>query len=121
MASQPIVHVDFASNDPGAAATFCAELFGWQIQHDQNFDYHMFRAGDGPGGGFVKADGVQNHAAGALVYVGVDDIEATLAQAEALGGRTIQPKMEIPGTGWFAILTEPGGGRVALYTPMSPQ
>lgn len=117
MAGQPIVHVDFASSDPGAAATFFAEIFGWQVQHDQNFDYHMFRAGGGPGGGFVKAD-EQNRAEGALVYVGVDDIEATLAQVEARGGKTIQPKMEIPGTGWFGIFTEPGGARVALYTEM---
>ena len=76
----------------------------------------MFQAGGGPGGGIVKADGEQNHPEGALVYVGVDDIEATLAQVEARGGKTVHPKMEIPGVGWFGIFTEPGGARVALFT-----
>lgn len=117
MAGHPIVHVEFASSDPGAAGKFFGQLFGWSIQHDSTLDYTMFQAEGGPGGGFVTADG-ERPTSGALVYVGVDDIDATLAQAEALGGKTIQPKMEIPGTGWMAILTEPGGGRVALYTEM---
>ena len=121
MASHPIVHVEFASSDPGAAGQFFANLFGWQIQTDPTFDYYMFQAEGGPGGGFVKADGEQYHVGEALVYVNSDDIEATLRQAEALGATVVTPKMEIPGTGWFAIFTEPGGARVALYTPMQAQ
>ena len=52
-----------------------------------------------------------------LVYVGTDDIEASLAKAESLGGSTIVPKTEIPGQGWFAVFTDPTGNRMALYTP----
>lgn len=118
MAGQPIVYVELASSNPAAAGQFFGQLFGWSLHHEPSFDYHMFRTESGPGGGLVQADGKQHDAGDALVYVGVDDIDATLAQAEALGGKTIQPKMEIPGTGWMAILTESGGGRVALYTEM---
>jgi predicted enzyme related to lactoylglutathione lyase len=118
MAGHPIAHIEFASNDPQATSKFFADLFGWQLQHAPEYDYTMFRAESGPGGGFVKADGTQNEAGDALVYVGTDDIEATLRQVEALGGTVIVPKMEIPNTGWFAIFTEPSGARVAIYSEM---
>ncbi|MGN6563604.1 MAG: VOC family protein [Thermomicrobiales bacterium] len=119
MAGHPIVHVEFASNDPTATSKFFADLFGWQLQHAPEFDYTMFRAEGGPGGGFVKADGAQSNTGDTLVYVGTDDIEGTLRQAESLGGKVIMPKMEIPNTGWFAIFTDPNGARVALYTEMN--
>ncbi len=78
MAGHPIVHVELASSDPRAAGEFFATLLGWQIQVDPSFDYHMFEAAGGPGGGIVKADGEQYRPGEALVYAGTDDIEATL-------------------------------------------
>ena len=38
-------------------------------------------------------------------------------QVLLLGASTLVPKTEIPGTGWFAIFTDPTGNRMALYTP----
>ena len=121
MAGQPIVHVEFASSDPAATAQFFGKLFGWQLQHDPNFDYHMFQAEGGPGGGFVKADGAQYRDGETLAYVHADDIDETLRQAEALGATVVAPKMEIPGAGWFAVFTEPSGARIALFKPMQAQ
>ena len=122
MPNHPIVHVDIPANDPAASSKFYADLFSWNIQFDQGFDYHMFQAENGPGGGFVKVGENPPYKAGeVLIYVSTDDIDATLAKAESLGGKTVVPKSEIPHVGWFAFFTDPTGNRIGLYTDSGQQ
>ena len=123
MANHPIVHVEFTAADPAAAAKFYAEAFGWQLQHDAEFDYWMFSAAGGPGGGFVgvgQGDSGYYEKGKPLVYVGSDDLEADLARIESLGGKTVQPPMEIPGSGWLAVFSDPAGTLVGLYKYLTP-
>jgi predicted enzyme related to lactoylglutathione lyase len=56
-----------------------------------------------------------------LVYIGTDDIEASLAEIEAHGGQLVAPKMEIPNMGWFAGFKDPAGNTRALYKDMGNQ
>ena len=79
----------------------------------------MFQAEGGPGGGFVNTGesmGMDYKAGELLVYISTDDIDASLAQVEAHGGKTLLPKTEIPQVGWFAFFADPTGNRVALFT-----
>jgi len=116
MSNHSVVHIEIPASDPAAAGKFYADLFGWQIQVDPSFDYHMFQAEPGPGGGFVKIGGEGDYKAGeVLIYVSTDDIEGSLAKAESLGAKTLVPRTEIPNTGWFAIFSDPSGNRIALY------
>lgn len=48
------------------------------------------------------------------IIVATSDIEASLAQAEALGGRTLVPKLRIPGVGWFAVFADATGTCIGL-------
>jgi predicted enzyme related to lactoylglutathione lyase len=48
------------------------------------------------------------------VYVGVDDVAAHLAKAEALGGKTLVPPVELP-HGTFAWFTDPDGNTIGLW------
>ncbi len=121
MAAHPVVHVDLASNDPKGAGRFYADLFGWRLEHDQPSDYLMFHGDGGPGGGFIKAGYAGTEAGGAVVYVGSEDIDATLRRVEELGGTIEVPKTEIPGAGAFSIVRDPVGGRVGLYQAPPPQ
>ncbi|SRR5712692_108223 len=124
MSDHSIVHLEIPAKDTAAGAKFYADLFGWKLQVEPSFDYHMFQADPGPGGGFVKVGegpggGFGSYKAGEiLVYVSTDDINASLAKVEALGGKTLVAKTEIPHQGWFAIFSDPTGNRVALYTAM---
>jgi predicted enzyme related to lactoylglutathione lyase len=120
------VHVEIPAVNPTAASAFYGDVFGWQITTDMP-DYPMFRAEGGPAGGFVQisygshAAPIQNlpRAAGeVLVFLSTDDIEATLTQVEAHGGKGIMPRTEIPGIGWWAVFADPSGNRLALFTPM---
>lgn len=115
MASHPIVHVEIPASDLTAAGAFYSELFGWEMTTYEGMSYTMFNPGSGPGGGFAElSDGFE--VGQVLIHVETDDIEASLAKAESLGGTTRLPKTEIPGIGWYAIFTDPTGNSIGLYT-----
>jgi len=117
MSAHPIVHVEFSTKDREVGSKFYSELFGWQMQHFPEFNYTTFRAGpdNSLGGGFNTAS--DEYPLGTVVfYVGTDDIDATLKRAEALGAKTIMPKMEVPGMGWMGMFLDPDGNKIGLWT-----
>ncbi len=123
MAAHPIVHIEFPATNPKAAGTFYKDVFDWKVETDPSFDYTMFPAEGGPGGGFVAVgdSGHVQYAIGQpLIYIGTDDIDASLRKVETFGGKVVLPKTEIPGVGWFGIFTDPSGNRVGLFTMAQP-
>lgn len=119
MSNHPVVHIEIPGADTKAAGKFYGDVFGWKIQTDPGFDYTMFEAEGGPGGGFIKfgeSMGVNYKPNEVLIYIGTDDIDASLASIQKHGGKTVLGKTEIPHVGWFAIFTDPSGNRIALYT-----
>jgi predicted enzyme related to lactoylglutathione lyase len=50
-----------------------------------------------------------------ILYLGTDDIDATIARVEAAGGKIVMPKMEIPNNGWTAWVNDPSGNRIGLF------
>jgi len=123
VSNHPIVHIEIPAKDTGAAGKFYGDLFGWKIESDAMYNYVQFQAEGGPGGGFVEVGQsgmpIEYKPDSLLVYVGTDDIDATLAKVESLGGKTLMPKTEIPHVGWWGVFSDPSGNRVALYTSMS--
>jgi uncharacterized protein len=122
MSNHPIVHIEIPAKDTGAAGKFYGDLFGWKIDSDAMYNYVQFQAEGGPGGGFVEVGQsdapVEYKTDSLLVYVSTDDIDATLAKVESLGGQILMPKTEIPHVGWWAVFSDPTGNRVALYTSL---
>ena len=53
MSNHPIVHIEIPAKDLPGAEKFYGEVFGWNIQSDPTYNYSMFQAEGGPGGGFV--------------------------------------------------------------------
>ena len=119
MSKHSFVHIEFAAEDPKASSEFYKTLFGWKIEAVPGMDYVMFDTEPGLGGGFPKVDGELYKKGDVIVYVSTDDIEATLAKVEKLGGKTLLSKTEIPGMGWFAFFADPAGNRVGLYKGMN--
>lgn len=118
MSKRNVVHVEIPSVDVEAAGRFYQELFGWKLQHVPEMNYTMWEDGSGSGGGFPQVSD-DTPAGRVLVYIDSDDIETDLKKVEQLGGRVLQPKMEIPQTGWFGIFQDPTGNVLALYTSMN--
>jgi predicted enzyme related to lactoylglutathione lyase len=119
MSKRNVVHVEIPAVNVEAAGRFYQELFGWKLQHMPEMNYTMWEAGDGTGGGFPQVSN-ENPAGQVMVYIDSDDIEADLKKAVQLGGKVLQPKMEIPQTGWFGVFQDPTGNVLAVYTSMNP-
>lgn len=113
-----IVWHDLMTTDPKASLAFFTELVGWRTKEADMGplgNYTMFSAGDQDIGGVMpleKSHGVPSHF---IAYISVDDIDATLAKAEKLGGKVAVPATDIPGVGKFAVLMDPLGG---ITSPM---
>jgi predicted enzyme related to lactoylglutathione lyase len=118
--AHPIVHLDFAAHDSAVSSKFYADVFGWKITKDENFNYYMFSVEGGPGGGFVQIG--SDYKQGEIIpYLGTQDIDADLKRVEQAGGKVLQPKMDIGDFGEFAMFADPAGNRVGLYASKTPQ
>jgi hypothetical protein len=80
-------------------------------------NYATFDTHSGVGGGFSPISD-NNPAGSVIVYIDTEDIDATLAKVQQLGGKVLVPRTEIPDMGWFAIFFDPSKNRVGLFTDM---
>jgi predicted enzyme related to lactoylglutathione lyase len=110
--AHPVIHAEIRSGDPDATRAFFAELFGWAYS-DGAFPGYTF-VDTGVEGAIPTAIGpVQGGDDSVLFFVGVRDVEATLAKAEQLGGRTIQPAQQVPGV-TFGVFADAQGHVVGV-------
>ncbi len=112
----PVVHFEVLGRDPSALRKFYSEAFGWQLgpADDGPLQYsmvHMKQGSEGIDGGIGKAPQGPGHV---TFYIGVDDAEGALKQVEQLGGKTIQPPVQVPGGVTFALFADPEGHVVGL-------
>ncbi len=116
MGQHPVAHMEIPAQDTAAAAKFYNSVFGWESHVDTSsgMDYTMFQAPPGPGGAFV---GLSEHVQPGvvIVYMGTDDIDATMSKIEAAGGSIVMPKMEVPNNGWIAWFKDPTGNTFGLF------
>jgi predicted enzyme related to lactoylglutathione lyase len=112
--ANPVVHFEIGCRDQGRTREFFGGLFGWQF--DAQGPALMIDTG-GPGGiaGHVTALGHEPFHY-TIVYVQVDDVQATLDKAARLGGKTLVPPVTIP-NGTFAWLADPDGNTIGLWKP----
>lgn len=111
----PVVHWELAAKDPQKASEFYAQLFDWKINHHPEMQYWMAHTGGEGGidGGIMAPQGDAPNFV--TFYVLVDDLDAYLAKAESLGGKTIMGPMPIPGVGSCAMFQDPAGNCIGLY------
>ena len=115
---QPVAFFEVISQDAPRAQKFYSELFGWQVSADPALGgYGLVDTGAGEaavGGGIGPAS--QPGEAGVKIYMRVDDLDAYLDRAVALGGSRLVPPTDLPGDfGRFAIFTDPDGNQVGLW------
>jgi predicted enzyme related to lactoylglutathione lyase len=76
-------------------------------------DYYLFRTSEGYGGAVGKRDVSTGHIL--RIYIEVSSIDDALAAATRTGGTVKEPKTEIQGMGWFAVVVDPEGSEVGLF------
>ncbi len=110
--AHPVIHAEIRAADPDATRAFFADLFGW-----------TYSEGAFPGYTFVdtRVEGALPTAIGplqggsdaVLFFVGVEDVEETLARAKELGGEIVQSAQNVPGV-TFGVFADARGHRVGV-------
>jgi uncharacterized protein len=110
------MHFDLTVADLAEARRFFEQVMGWKFERfPMPYEIYFVTAGavDEPGingtMGAVKDSPICGGRPMVCLTVPVDDVDATISAIEANGGKVIEPKMAIPGRGWYATCAEPGG------------
>ncbi len=112
-----VIHFEIPAGNPQRAAAFYKAAFDWEFtKWDGPVDYWTVTTGpDGdPGinGGLVTRGDPPR---GTVNTVGVDSVDDAIAHVEAAGGKVVQPKGPVPGTGWLAYCTDSEGNVFGLF------
>jgi uncharacterized protein len=114
---RPVVHFEIGCRDQASTVEFFSKLFDWQMQSAGPAT--MIDTGAGSGiNGHITALGHEPHNF-VNIYVSVDDVQAYLDKAVALGGKALLPVIKIP-TGEFSWFADPEGNMIGLFKPAPP-
>ena len=107
-----LVHVEIGAKDADRAQGFWSGVFGWEVGPPMSpeMDYRMFQTAPDQGGAIFASDETGN----LRVYFDTDDIDATRAKIEELGGQA-DDKMPVQGHGWFAGCRDTEGNAFSLW------
>ncbi len=110
---------ELMTSDQNSAKAFYTSLFGWETEEMamEGMDYTVVKVGEEPIGGIMlKSPDCKEMPPAWGLYVTVDDIDATAAKVEDLGGRIIRPPTDIPKVGRFCVLQDPQGAIISAIT-----
>jgi len=107
MPPAPIVFFDIAAPSLAQQSEFYSRVFGWEI--DQTGAVQVPFIGDPKVHGTLRADPNEK-----MLYLGVEDVTATLEAVEANGGSIDQPRFEVPGVVVLGLFKDPAGNRMGL-------
>lgn len=127
MASVPrgrFVWYELMTTDVDSARRFYGDVAEWQSEPwpDSPEPYTILLNGQRPLGG-VMALPAEARAAGAppawIAYVSTPDADETVEDAKARGAQVMHGPMDLPTVGRVAIISDPQGAAVAVFTPES--
>lgn len=112
--ANPVVHFEIGCKDRAKTSRFFSDLFDWKID-------------DGPAGtietggehgipGHITSLGHEPHHY-TTFYVQVEDVQASLDKAVALGGKMVVPVIKTPAF-TFAWFADPEGNTIGLVKPV---
>jgi uncharacterized protein len=109
-------YFDLTVRDVAAAQAFFEKVLGWKFERfPMPYEYYRITAGapDEPGidggVGAIKDSALAGGRPMTQVTIPVGDLADVLAKVRASGGTIVEPRVPIPGIGWYATCAEPGG------------
>ena len=111
--AHPVIHTEIRSADPDATRSFFADLFGWKVGSQGAFPGYTFMDTGAEGSPYVAISPRQCDEDEVLFFVAVEDVAATLDEAQRLGGTIIQPAQQVPGTS-FGVFADAQGHRIGV-------
>jgi predicted enzyme related to lactoylglutathione lyase len=117
-----VVHFEIPFDDAERAQGFYRDVFGWNLMDVPGMSYTL--ASTGPSGeqgpteaGYINGGMMrrQNPDDTPIVVIDVDDIDATLAKIEELGGQTLLGRQAVGEMGWAAYFKDVEGNAMGLW------
>ena len=96
--------------------TLAIELQDQQMGEVQMAWFPMHDDAYGATGSLVASDRLRPSGDGVMVYFSAPDLDATLARANAAGGRLAVDKTDIGEYGVYAVIEDSEGNRIGLHT-----
>jgi uncharacterized protein len=113
----PIVFFDIAGPDLQKQKAFYEAVFGWAVSADGRFT----APAAAPLPGLLRVEAEAGFQPERVIYLGVDDIAATLETIAANGGGVVMPRMVVPGVVILALFTDPAGNRMGMVETVDGQ
>ena len=107
---------ELMTSDTQAAGKFYSDVVGWtthEMPGGAGGAYTTFNIGGVGIAGMLKLEG---HT-GWIGYIAVDDLDAHIEKIVEAGGKLWKPATEVPGMLRFAVLSDPQGAGIVVFTP----
>ena len=110
---------ELSTRKPEEAGKFYGGLLGWTLAKApmEGFDYYLASAGEAMVAGMMAPPDSAMPTYW-MIYFAVDDTDGAVRAMSGDGAMVIVPPTDIPGTGRFAILTDPQGAAFGLLQPL---
>lgn len=103
--AKPIVFFDIAGPDDDALKAFYAAVFDWECDAGGQFSAPIMAPIDAA----IREDPAEKR-----LYIGVDDVTATLELIEQSGGSVDVARFEVPGVVVLGLFKDPAGNPMGL-------
>jgi predicted enzyme related to lactoylglutathione lyase len=106
---------ELMTSDTQAAGKFYCDVVGWTTQEmpGDGPPYTVFDIGGVGIAGMLKLEG---HTAW-VGYISVDDVDAHVEKIVEAGGKLWRPATDVPGVLRFAVMSDPQGAAIVVFTP----
>ena len=112
--ANPFIHIELQTGDVEKSKKFYGGLFDWKLESPPGMDYTIIKVGEGTGGGIMKKP-TPNVPDNWFPYILVDDVASSTKKAKSLGGTVCRDVTEVPGMGWFSVISDPTGAVFGLW------
>jgi len=111
-----VIHFEIPADDPARATKFYGDVFGWKFDKFEGpQEYWLVTTGpkDQPGinGGIQRRP---HPGAPVCNTIDVPSLDDAIRKVEEKGGKTVVPKMTIPGVGQIAYCQDPEGNTFGI-------
>lgn len=104
-----IIHFEIPADDPKRAVEFYRKVFGWKLDKWGEMDYWLAMTGKEGEPGIDGAITTRAQVASTVNTISVPSIDDFTQKILKAGGKVVQPKMPIPGVGYFAYCMDTEG------------
>jgi uncharacterized protein len=113
-----VVHFEIPADNPERAIKFYSSVFGWKIEKTpMPMDYWLVTTGDKDQMGINGAIMPRGKEKGVINTIGVSSVDEFIEKIKANKGKILQPRMPIPGVGYFAYFQDTEGNKSGILEP----